>query len=170
MPFKFFIIAGLTLLLFATSCKRGGEDQKDAVDSLSSGQVVDPQVKALTEKIEKDPNNPENYFIRSNVFLQLNNVPSAFADASRAIALDSTNLSYYFGIADIFLKGGAADNAIDAFNQILRLDPGNKEALLKLSKVYYYKKDYPKFIETTCQSAGDRPGQPGNLFCERIEF
>jgi tetratricopeptide (TPR) repeat protein len=129
--------------LTATSCKHLPDSPgKNAMDSIAVKDSADPQVKALTEKIRRDPGNPEHYFIRSNVFLQLDNVAAAFSDMSKAIALDSTNLKYYFAIGDIYLKGGSADLAIDAFKTIIRLDPENEEVLIKLSKVYYYKKDY----------------------------
>ena len=99
------------------------------MDSLAVKDSSDPQVKALTEKIRKDPRNPEHYFMRSNVFQQLNNIPASFNDMSSAIALDSSNLKYYFAIGDIYLKGGSADGAIDAFKTVIRLDPQNAEAL-----------------------------------------
>lgn len=130
-------------LLAGSSCKHPNDAaQKDPADSLAMKDSINPQIKAMTEKIRKDPSNPDNFFIRSNIFLQLNNITAAFSDMSKAIALDSTNLKYYFAIADIYLKGGSADHAIDAFNTIVRLDPKNEEAMLKLSKVYFYKKDY----------------------------
>lgn len=144
MRFYFLILTGVVIVFFtATSCKHVPDPPgNNVMDSVAVKDSSDPQVKALTEKIRKDPRNPEHYFIRSNVFQQLNNIPAAFSDMSKAIALDSTNLKYYFAIGDIYLKGGSGDLAINAFKTVIRLDPQNEEALIKLSKVYFYKKDY----------------------------
>lgn len=144
MKFFSLLMIGMPIVFFAsTSCKHLPDSVvNDMMDSSAVKDSSDPQIKALTEKIRNDPANPETYFIRSNIFVQLNNLPAAFNDISRAIALDSTNLKYYFAIADIYLKGGSADLAIDAFKTIIRLDPRNEEAYIKLSKVYFYKKDY----------------------------
>lgn len=135
-------------LIVVFSCKHlPGPEQKTVADSLAAADSTDPQIKALTEKIKKDPRNPDNYFIRGNVFSQLNNLRAAHSDLSKAISLDSTNLNYYFSLADVYLRGGSADRAIDVFNAIIRLDPKNTDAMLKLSKVYYYKKDYSHSLE-----------------------
>lgn len=121
--------------------------EKDTMDSLASSDAMDPQIIALTQKIKADPNNAEQYFLRSNIFLQLGNIPASFHDMSSAIALDSANSKYYFAIADIYLKGGSADGAIDAFQHIIHTDGKNSEALIKLSKVYFYKKDYKNSMD-----------------------
>src|SRR6266480_4826338 len=135
--------AGLLMFLCFTlvSCHEKTDTTKKPVDTLSKKDLADPQIKALTDKIQSDPNNPENYFLRSNVFLQNENIKAAFKDLSMAIALDSTKLKYYFAMADLSLKGGSADAAIQAFNQLLHRDPKNEEALIKLAKVYFFQKD-----------------------------
>lgn len=137
-------IAGLLIFLSLalSSCHEKTENTQKPSDTLSQKDLADPQIKALTDKIQSDPNDPENYFLRSQVFLQNENIRAAFRDLSLAIALDSSELRYYFAMADLSLKGGSADGAIEAFNQILHRDPKNEEALIKLSKVYFFQKDY----------------------------
>ncbi len=141
MKFFQFVIALLISSIFF-SCHKKTELANKPVDTLSQKELADPQVKALTERINNDPNNPENYFLRSNVFLASDNIKPAFKDLSMAIALDSSNKKYYFAMADLSLKGGSADAAILAFNQILHHDPKDEEALIKLAKVYFFQKDY----------------------------
>jgi tetratricopeptide (TPR) repeat protein len=70
------------------------------------------------------------------------NIRAAYSDLSMAIALDSSKLEYYFAMADLSLKGGSVPAAVTAYNQLLRRDPKNTEAILKLSKVYYFDRDY----------------------------
>lgn len=144
---KIFVPGFLLFLSFALfSCHEKTENTQKPVDSLSQKDLADPQIKALTNKINDDPNDPENYFLRSNAFLQNENIKAAFKDLSMAIALDSSRIKYYFAMADLSLKGGSADAAILAFNQILHRDPKNEEALLKLSKVYFFQKDYSQSL------------------------
>lgn len=136
------------MLLLSASCNHSGPSaDKPENDTLAAADSTNPQIKALTEKIASNPNNPEQYFLRGSIFMQLGNVPAAFHDLSAAIALDSTNANYYLTIADIYLKGGSADGAIDAFRRVIRNDPKNVEALIKLSKVYFYKKEYKSSME-----------------------
>ncbi len=143
------VTALLCLFIFIEfSCIHSNDAvQKETIDSLAGKDTTDPQIRALTVKINAAPKDAELRFLRSNVFLQLGNISAAFRDMSAAISLDSANAKYFFAIADIYLKGGSADGAIDAFKQILRNDPENEEALIKLSKVYFYKKDYKASME-----------------------
>src|SRR6185295_3905907 len=138
--FQFTIVLLISFALF--SCHKKTEPASKPADTISQKELADPQIKALTDKINNDPNNAENYFQRGNVFLKNENIKSAFKDLSMAIALDSSNRKYYFAMADLSLKGGSADAAILAFNQILHRDPKNEEALIKLAKVYFFQKDY----------------------------
>lgn len=135
-------------LLMAVSCQHTNDAvQKATIDSLAGKDSTDPQIRALTTKINAEPKNAELHFLRSNVFLQLGNINAAYRDMSAAISLDSANAKYFFAIADIYLKGGSADGAIDAFRHVIRSDPDNLDALIKLSKVYFYKKDYKASME-----------------------
>ncbi|MEO6168159.1 MAG: tetratricopeptide repeat protein [Chitinophagales bacterium] len=147
MRFFLTVFFSMVVIFIFTSCNHSGEVKKDAIDSLASKDASDPQIKTLTEKIKADPKNPEQYFLRSNVFLQIGNIPASFHDMSTAIALDSSNAKYYFAIADIYLKGGSADGAIDAFHHIIDGDGKNSEAMIKLSKVYFYKKEYKNSMD-----------------------
>lgn len=134
--------------LFIISCNQDQQAlEKGATDSLASKDALDPQIMALTEKIKSDPGNAENFFLRSNVFMGLGNIAASFSDMSAAISLDSGNVKYYFAIADIYLKGGSADGAIGAFQQIIKSDPENTEALLKMSKVYFYMRSYQNSMQ-----------------------
>jgi tetratricopeptide (TPR) repeat protein len=162
MKYLLFILINI-LLITSSSCLRTNDvDAEQGPDSLAKKDSINPQISALSNKIKKDPSNPDNYFIRSNVFVQLNNLPAAFKDISQAIALDSTNLKYYFAIADVYLNGGSADGAIDAFRTIIRLDPKNVDAIVKLSKVYFYKKDYKNSLNelTKVQELDENNSEP----------
>ncbi|MCY7411014.1 MAG: tetratricopeptide repeat protein [Chitinophagales bacterium] len=139
-----FLITLITISFFYSfiSCKQNSTAPKIDADTLSNADLSDPQIKALTERIKNDPNASENYFLRSGVFLQSGNLKASFKDLSMAIALDSSNLKYYFGMADLALTSGSADAAVDAYNQILERDPQNEDAILKLSKVYFFQREY----------------------------
>lgn len=111
-------------------------------DSTGIDTIISPLIKGLTEKIKENPANPENYYQRSLAFLQLHSIKNAYSDMQRAIMLDSSNAKYYLAITDIYLTGGYADGAIESLNTLIRREPDNQEAITKLSKVYYYEKDY----------------------------
>lgn len=125
--------------LYSCTCN---SDKSNKQDSLIIPYLNDPIIKALTDKISKDRNNPELYFQRSQEFFRMQKVLPAFKDIERAIELDPNNKAYYFFKADLLLSDGYGTGAKDALVKILAMDPYDKEAITKLAKVYLYMKDY----------------------------
>src|SRR5262249_5305190 len=146
-PYVFvLLVIGSGLLIHGCSgCNHGKEAVKDSVDTVKGADNI--LIKSLTAKIHADPANPENYFNRSKVYLQNNNIKGAYWDMQKAMKLDSGQAKYYFQLTDIFMKGGYADGAIDVLKKLLRRDLENTEAMNKLSKVYFYQKDYDNSLK-----------------------
>ena len=126
-----------------SSCECNKAQTEDASsESHVAPYLKDPQVKQLTDQIREAPTDPELRYKRSVVFLQMGETMPAFADAKRAVELDSTNAKYHFHQADVMLSDGYAEGAIQSFIKVIRMDPQNKDARLRLAKTYLYAGDY----------------------------
>lgn len=130
------------LLSACNKNKSSGPPDAAPTDTLVDEHHDIPAIDQFTDLLKKDPNNPDLYYQRHLAFLQHNDPGRAFRDLSMAIALDSANLHYYDAMAELALKTGAAQAAVRAYQQLLQRAPGNTEAIIKLSKVYYLQKDY----------------------------
>ncbi|MCS6918010.1 MAG: tetratricopeptide repeat protein [Chitinophagales bacterium] len=132
----------LLVFLLLAACRQRHSDSRVPPAIPDEPQYNIPEIDSLTERIRKDPNNPEHYFRRHQAFLNHDDPRRAFQDLSMAIALDSSALHYYDAMAELALKTGAAQAAVKAYQQLLQRNPSDKQAVIKLSKVYYLQKDY----------------------------
>ncbi len=112
------------------------------MDSLIIPYLNDPVIKAISERINNDRNNPDLYFQRAQEFFRMQKVLPAFKDIERAIELDPKNKTYLYFKADLLLSDGYGTGAKDALVKILSVDPYDKTAITKLAKVYLYMKDH----------------------------
>ncbi len=129
-------VTGISL----TSCScNQNSDKKE--DSVIIPYLNDPIIKALTEKINNNRNDPDLYYQRSQEFFKMHKILPAFKDIEHAIELDPKNKQYYFYKADLLLADGYATGAKDALVKLLAIDPNDKDAITKLAKVYLYMKD-----------------------------
>jgi tetratricopeptide (TPR) repeat protein len=142
--FKDIFLASAIIIFFAlismhsSSCRNGEQEN----DSLLIPYLNDPAIKAITEKINEDRDNPELYFQRAQEFMRMQKVLPAYKDIEQAITLDPENKNYLFFKADMMLSDGYAEGAKESLVKILAIDPYDMIAITKLAKVYLYAKDY----------------------------
>jgi tetratricopeptide (TPR) repeat protein len=68
----------------------------------------------------------------------------------KALRIDSTIPSYHLTYADLMFAGRRPSLSKKSLETVLRLDPENKDALLKLAEIYFFAKQYEssvKFID-----------------------
>ena len=61
---------------------------------LSELRKYEKAIEDISEAIDLDPNQPNNYNIRGEVYYELNEFEKAIEDASKAIALDPSDYRY----------------------------------------------------------------------------
>ncbi len=135
------LILILSVFLTRCNCHSTGSNKKGA-DTTAVENINNPQVKDLTDKITGNPNNPDNYFSRGNVYMTLKNYRAAYKDLLKASTLDSTNAKYFAMMGVACMKGNFIAGDIEPFNKSLKLDPSNKEIRLSLAQSYFYLRDY----------------------------
>ena len=131
----------LCLFLALSSCKNDkapGENEK--------GTTTKDAFTKLNEDIAANPNRADLLFQRAKIFIQKDVMNQAFEDLNRATAIDSTNTEYLMLLADVAFKTFQIKRASDIFEKVVKLDPKNKDAYLKLSELYFYVKGYQKSL------------------------
>ena len=100
----------------------------------------------LNDDIAANPNRADLLFQRAKIFIQRDVMNQAYEDLNRATAIDSTNTEYLMLLADVAFKTFQIKKASDTFEKVVKLDPKNKDAYLKLSELYFYVKGYQKSL------------------------
>lgn len=139
-------LLGLVLLISAGCQKK--EDRKDSIPAIPQENEYSENVRlnSLTDQINKDPNNPENYYKRALLQLELDNHKSAFKDIERAIALDSNAAKYYLPLAKSYLKHDV-NKALDAALKAERKGLATPELFVTIGQIQLAAKSYPQSLE-----------------------
>ncbi|MEI7662302.1 MAG: tetratricopeptide repeat protein [Bacteroidota bacterium] len=134
----------LYFLLLATlvfpACHSGSVDtartHKQGADSTIR------EIEALNQQIDQNSSAPDLYNQRAKCFLLDHQFDKALKDINKAISLDGGKSLYYTTLSDIYLLMGKPDGSRDALKKAVGINPNDKEALLKLAKLYLIVKDY----------------------------
>jgi tetratricopeptide (TPR) repeat protein len=122
---------GLTVLFsvfFLISC-----GDQTAINTSKSQETV---LETLNKKIKDNPNDASLYYQRGDYLLNNGSLPDALMNFIMSLEIDSTNVNTWSKISDVYML---MDNYIEAEKsiiQILKLEPDNEDALLKLAKYY----------------------------------
>jgi tetratricopeptide (TPR) repeat protein len=135
-------------------------------DQGQSSQAIDEFKKAL----ELDPNNSLIYSEMAESYLRNNRVREAGDNATKAIQLDRDNVEAHKLLSTIYLQmisranaqqpptTETITNAIHEFEEIVRIDPTERQSFLMLGRLYQIKGDRDKATEIYKQFLGIEPG------------
>lgn len=107
------------------------------------------QLTVLAHEIEKDPKNPELYYKRATLLLNMNKANDALSDINKAIQLDEKNPDYYVLLSDIYFTMVQIQKCNDALKKALEYNENHVPALLKLAELNLYLKNYKQTYEFT---------------------
>ena len=123
----------LVLILGLAACGQSKwQEQYDlGVKYLSEGNYEEAII-AFTAAIEIEPNRAEAYIGRGGAYIgsgeTAENLAAALADYEQAAALDETNPAAYLGMADVYIRMGEYDKALEILRQGLD-KTGNDESI-----------------------------------------
>ena len=117
-------------------------------------EVIEPMLASAELK------DPEVFMLGGSAYLMANQVPKAVATMQRAQSVKPADLSIRTAIGMGNLAAGDVDNAIGAFESVVKLDAGQRDADNYLVLSYIGKKDYPKAIETARELINKHPEDP----------
>ncbi|MDI1234408.1 MAG: tetratricopeptide repeat protein [bacterium] len=123
-------------------------------------------IRSVSEKINKSPNNAELYYKRANTFYFESNIKQAVLDIDYAITIDSTNPLYEFKRAEFLISGDTANSkeAILSFKKSLRLKPDYVEAMLMYGKLLIARQDYVEAEKIYFNCNKVDPSNPATYF------
>lgn len=101
---------------------------------LSAGKYSDA-LPHFHEAINNDPANYLTYFKRATVFLALNRPKAALEDLSKALELNQNFISALSQRASLQVKLGNLDDAHIDYEQLLKHEPNNNDALIMYNKI-----------------------------------
>lgn len=132
-----FAFGAATILAFAalffSACKN---DPKPKIDPATQ---QDPELAALSNLLERDPENDSLLYRRAQAYYRLDGYDEALADLGQAIYLDSVQPAYYHLMADVLLdyaRPNDSRRAIEVLKMAAAKFPNRFPTLLKLSEFY----------------------------------
>lgn len=136
---KYFSLV-LVALVVLSACHRGGnETVKNQKQGADSTRVM---LETLNRQIEQDGSNAELFNQRAKCYLADHQFDKALKDINKAISQSGGKSTYYTTLSDIYLLMGKPDGSRDALRKAVEINPTDKEAMLKLAKLYLIVKDY----------------------------
>jgi len=135
-------------------------------DQGQSTQAIDEYKKAL----EIDPNNSLIYSEMAESYLRNSRLRDATDAAAKAVQLDRDNIEAHKLLSTIYLQVisranaqqpptvETINNAIHEFEEILRIDPSERQSFVMLGRLYQIKGDRDKATQIYKQLLGVEPG------------
>jgi len=101
---------------------------------------IDPAIEELTKAAQSAGDSLEIHLILGNLYREKGQVGRAIQEHQALLQranlrkLEHANVLLCLGLD--YKRGGFVDRALEAFSEVLRLDPGNEYALMNLEKLY----------------------------------
>lgn len=131
------------LLLMACKDQPKNNNLPDPNDSTANAKLA----REISKKIEEDPTNPKYFMERAEVYINSKYLARAEADLLSAIALDSTNDTYFFTLGRTQYAMNQTKSAAEAYEKAILLNPENHQAILKLADLYFVVKEHQKSLD-----------------------
>lgn len=121
------------------------QKQAEKTDSLME-KLNSPQLKAINEKLRKDPENADLYAERAKIYISLKQFEEAAGDALRAMKMDSSKVEHYITLADVYFASNKTRYSKEMLEAAIKKFPDNTEALLKMAELFFLVKQYENSI------------------------
>ncbi|MDQ3015537.1 MAG: tetratricopeptide repeat protein [Bacteroidota bacterium] len=137
---------------------------KSKSNESSIGLTGDPAIDAITESIDKNPNDPTLYYQRAETFYQKQAYDQAIEDLAQVMRIDSMNLPAHHLLADVYLDDFQSALALTTLQRASSLYPDSINTKLKLSEFQLILKQYDAAMNTLADIMKIHPGDPEALF------
>jgi tetratricopeptide (TPR) repeat protein len=145
----------LFTLIIACSETKQSKVLKDANDSLSKIEAV----KDISKSIESDPENPELFYQRAQIYVNEKLLNRAEDDYREAARLDSTNPLYAYSLARTLYAMNLTKESAQWYEKAIQIKPDYGEAIVKLADLYFLVKEHQKSINLLNEFRKVNPGE-----------
>ncbi len=115
----------------------------------TAGQSGSSEKDPLEARIQADPENPDLYIERAKEHFLNASYDNAILDIERAVRIDSTNVTYYHLLSDVFINYYQSRKALKTLEKALSLEPKNLQTLVKYGEMQVLLKQYPQALLTS---------------------
>jgi len=134
MKFYFFLF----LLFFAASACNEATKQVGAQKSFPK------EIRQVSNQIEKTPTDAKLFFLRADLYRQIDEDSLAFLDLLKTVSLDSSQSNYFSAIGDFLFDKKDIAASVKWFKKAIDINPSDEISHLKMANLFLYTKDYPK--------------------------
>jgi tetratricopeptide (TPR) repeat protein len=129
-------------MMLIIACNNGKENTTatDTDPILTSN----PNLKSITEDIQRSPEDAALYFQRGNILYRLQYDSLALKDFKKAAALDTTKAEYYSAVGDLLFENKDITGSLEWLKKAIAKNPEDQKAHLKMAKMFLYMQDYAK--------------------------
>jgi tetratricopeptide (TPR) repeat protein len=113
---------------------------------------------------------PINYYYRGKIYANLNNDVQARKEFEKAISKDKKLIDPRLDLADLFVRNGNTQEAMNQINIVLSGDDKNTKAYLIRSEIYKKNLDYPSAINDVSKSILLDPSNPEYYFIRGKDY
>lgn len=150
-------------IVFFTSCQKKGLNIRVITDKDTSYSL---DIRSVSGKINKNPQNAKLYFNRANAFYFEDNLKEAIIDINAALHYDSINADYHYYHGKYLMSGDTANSKLaeNAFLKALYLKNNYSDAHQALAYLYLAKQQYDLAEEHYTEASKINPSNPEPIF------
>ncbi len=131
--FLYYLILVFVMVLIGHSCKQtSSKQQENSSEEFQSG---DPVLQGISQAINNDPNNAENFFTRASLLYDRELYDPCIRDIKKALSIDSSKAQYYHLLSDAYLDYFKSGEALDIMEKAAERFPERIPTLLKLAEL-----------------------------------
>ncbi len=123
-----------------------------------------PQIDKLDQQLTDNPNDPNLYFKRAQVYFKNEGYDEAIQDMAYAMQLDSTNIEYHHFLTDVYLKYPKSYQALLTMQRVVALHPEDVPSLQKLGHLHLVLQQYQEALNTLDQALKIDPQNASTYF------
>lgn len=141
-------------------------DYLDHRSELAAGARNQLDVADLTNDIKKHPDQPENLYMLAEAYLKSGDIPDARTTIEQLDKVSSSDFRTMTGVGVLLARHHLYDDAIQHFQQALRLNPGSDDVIFDLATAYFRKHLYSDALNTANQTSAK--GQTDGSYLELL--
>jgi tetratricopeptide (TPR) repeat protein len=128
------------------------------------------QALKVTDTVSNIKEEPMNFYYRGVIYVAMNNDPLAKKEFEKAISKDKKLIEPHLEIAELLLRAGNSQEAMNHVNIVISMDDKNIPAYLTRSKIYKKNIDFPSAINDVSKVILIDPSNPDYYMIRAIDY